>query len=130
MTAQKNSRPPLTGMQIITLVAIVLGAVVVVNFAQLLAQSQRLVDSANQVGTEVAALETEQAALKTQIAYATTDASVIEWAHSVGKLVQPGEVLVVPIVPTPAATPTPPTVALPPAPPNWQLWRDLFFGTN
>jgi hypothetical protein len=110
------------------MVVVVLVVVVVVDFSQRLGASQRLVDSANVVATEVAQLERERAALHTQVAYATTDAAVIAWAHEHGKMVRQDEVLVVPLVPTLAATPAPTPVALPSPPPNWSLWWDLFFG--
>jgi len=125
---QDNGRPPLTIAQLAGLVVVVLAVGVVVDFSQRLAASQRLVDAAQQVATEVAQLEREQQALQTQVAYATTDAAVIAWAHEHGKMVRPGEVLVVPVVPTAPATPVPVAVALPSPPPNWSLWRELFFG--
>ena len=65
--------------------------------------------------------------------YAQSDAFVEQWAHSDGKMVRPGEVLVIPVpVSTPvAATPTP-SVFLeietsPPTPQPWTLWWSLFF---
>jgi len=124
---KSNLRPPLTLTQVAGLFAVILVLIVVIDFSQRLATSERLVDSANQVGTEVAALQTEQAALKTQIAYATTDPAVIAWAHEQGKMVRPGEVLVVPIIPTLQPAQTAPVVTLPPPPANWVLWWNMFF---
>ena len=129
VSKRKNSRPPLTLLQVLTLVGLVAGLLIVLDFNQRLAVAQRLVDSANRVGTEVAALEQEQSVLQTQVAYATTDAAVIQWAHESGKLVQPGEVLVVPVVPTASATPPPLPATPPPPPPAWTLWWNLFFDT-
>jgi hypothetical protein len=111
----------------VALVALVAAVAVVVDFSQRLAASQRLVDSADIVATEVAQLEREQSALETQVAYATTDASVIAWAHEQGKMVRPGEVLVVPVVPSAAATSVPAPVVLPTPLPNWSLWYGAFF---
>jgi predicted metalloprotease len=115
-------------LQAAGLILVVLVLVVVVDFSQRLAESQRQVESANRARTEVAQLERERTALQTQVAYATTDAAVIAWAHEHGKMIQPGEVLVVPMVSTAAATPAPAPIAPPPAPPNWELWRALFLG--
>jgi hypothetical protein len=109
------------------LVALVVIVVVVVDFGQRLAASQRLIEDANKAGTEVAVLETEQAALRTQVAYATTDAAVVQWALEHGRMVRPGEQLVVPILPTAQATAVPPPQPLPPPPPNWTLWWQMFF---
>jgi len=127
LAGRKSSRPPLTLLQVLTLVGLVAGLLIVLDFNQRLAVAQRLVDSRNQAATEVAILEQEQFMLQTQVAYATTDAAVIEWAHESGKLVQPGEVLVVPVVPTPSATPPPLPATPPPPPPAWTLWWNLFF---
>lgn len=121
-------QPPLSWLQAAGLILVVLILVVVVDFSQRLAESQRQVDAASRAQTEVAQLERERAVLQTQVAYATTDAAVIAWAHEHGKMVQPGEVLVVPMIPTAAATPVPAPIAPPPAPPNWQLWWALFLG--
>ena len=127
---RKGNRPPLTLLQVLTLVGLVAGLLIVLDFNQRLAVAQRLVDARNQAATEVALLEQEQFMLQTQVAYATTDAAVIQWAHESGKLVQPGEVLVVPVVPTPTATPPPLPATPPPPPPAWTLWWNLFFDTQ
>ncbi len=130
VSQRKGNRPPLTLLQVLTLVGFVAGLLIVLDFNQRLAVAQRLVDARNQAATEVALLEQEQFMLQTQVAYATTDAAVIQWAHESGKLVQPGEVLVVPVVPTPTATPPPLPATPPPPPPAWTLWWNLFFDTQ
>ena len=119
-------RPPLTLLQLLALVGVAVGLLIAFNLNRQLAESQRLRAAADVAATEAARLRAENAALQTQVAYATTDAAVIEWAHESGKLVQPGEVLVVPVIPTAEPTPVPPPPALPPPPPNWQLWWNLF----
>ncbi len=124
---RKPRRPPLTLMQLVALVGILAAVLVVLDFNQRLVTAQRLHDARNQAAADVAVLETEQASLQTQVAYATTDASVIEWAHEQGKSVQPGEVLVVPILPTPPPTPALDVATTATALPNWQLWWNLFF---
>ncbi|MBL8058213.1 MAG: hypothetical protein JNK29_16025 [Anaerolineales bacterium] len=122
-----NARPPLTWQQAATAIIMVAAVAMVVDFSQRLAASQRLVESANIAATEVAVLEREQTALQTQVAYATTDPAVIAWAHEQGMMVRPGEVLVVPILPTPAATARPPAAVAPAPLPNWSLWYAAFF---
>lgn len=124
---RKPRRPPLTLMQLVALVGILAALLVVLDFNQRLVTAQRLRDAADRAAADVAGLETEQASLQTQVAYATTDASVIEWAHEQGKSVQPGEVLVVPIVPTPPPTAAPEVATALTSAPNWQLWWNLFF---
>jgi len=130
VSQRKGNRPPLTLLQVLTLVGLVAGLLIVLDFNQRLAVAQRLVDARNQAATEVALLEQAQFVLQTQVAYATTDAAVIQWAHESGKLVLPGEVLVVPVVPTPTATPPPLPATPPPPPPAWTLWWNLFFDTQ
>jgi len=122
-------KPPLTVMQALALIGVVVGLLVMLDLNQRLAAAQRLEDARNQLSTEVAVLENEQVVLQTQVAYATSDAAVIQWAHEGGKLAQPGEVLVIPIVPTAQPTPIPPPPPAPPVPPNWILWWNLFFDT-
>jgi len=73
-------------------------------------------------------LQTEQL-LDTQIAYATSDLAVQDYARNDGKMAQTGDVPIVPIAPqgsTPQPTPTPQNV--PTVVSNWQLWFALFFG--
>ena len=121
-------RPPLTVLQVLTIVGVVVWLLILLDFNHRLAAEQQLVNAANEARTEVASLDQEHSALLTQVAYATTDAAVVAWAHESGKMAQPGEVLVVPIVPTPQPTPLPPPAPLPPAPATWMLWENLFLG--
>lgn len=125
--SRKPARPPLTLMQLVALVGILAALLVVLDFNQRLVTAQRLQDARDQAAADVAILETEQASLQTQVAYATTDASVIEWAHEQGKSVQPGEVLVVPVLSTPPPTTTSDATLTSTSIPNWQLWWNLFF---
>jgi hypothetical protein len=99
------SRPPLTLLQVLVIIGVVAGLLVMLDFNRRQAEAQRLEADRDRAGTEVAQLEREHAALQTQVAYATTDAAVLDWAHEHGKLVQGDEVLVVAVVPTaPAST--------------------------
>jgi hypothetical protein len=67
--------------------------------------------------------------LNTQIAYATSEGAVEEWAYVEGHMVRQGENLIVPLQPegatqvplvVPTATPIPVS--------NWDIWMALFSG--
>jgi hypothetical protein len=135
MSASKDSpkspsRPPLTALQVLTIVGVVVWLLILLDFNRRLASEQQLVAAANQARTQLAKLEAEHSLLETQVAYATTDAAVIQWAHENGKMAKDGEVLVVPLVPTAQPTPLPPPVPLPTTPPTWVLWQNLFFSDS
>ncbi len=127
-SSSASRRPPLTMGQILAIVGVVVGLLILLDFNRWLATKQQLVDDANQAGTEVARLEVEHARLETQVAYATTDAAVVAWAHAGGKLTRPGEVLVVAELPTPQPTPVPTPAPPPAAAPTWVMWQNLFWG--
>lgn len=89
----------------------------------------RLTRERNTMRTEIANLTSTVVGLQTQIAYATSDSAVEEWAREEGMLVQPGDQLIVPIAPSDA---TPMPVIVPQATEssvnNWEVWWALFFG--
>ena len=67
--------------------------------------------------------------LDTQIAYATSEGAVEQWAYEEGHMVREGENLVIPLEPEGAtqaplvvATTAPQTVS------NWEIWLALFVG--
>ncbi len=78
---------------------------------------------------DVNQLEITQVNLQTQIAYATSEAAVKDWAREYGSMGQAGDIPVIPLppkdyTPSPAVvvTPTPQVVD------HWQKWWALFFG--
>jgi hypothetical protein len=110
---------------------IVIGLVVltllVMDFNNRMAEQRRLSDKREDVAVEATDLRHTQVYLETQIAYATSEAAVREWAYEEGHMVREGENLVIPleypgftpkvtIIPT--ATPEPET--------NFQIWLSLF----
>jgi len=110
---------------------IVIGLVVltllVMDFNNRMAEQRRLSDKREDVAVEATDLRHTQVYLETQIAYATSEAAVDEWAYEEGHMVREGENLVIPleypgftpemtIIPT--ITPEPET--------NFQIWLSLF----
>jgi hypothetical protein len=114
-------------LHILGVLGLAAGLLLMLDFNRRQAEAQRLEADRDRAATEVAHLEYENAALETQVAYATTDAAVVEWAHEQGKLVLGDEVLVVPILPTPGPTPAPAPALAPPRPATWTMWWNLFF---
>jgi hypothetical protein len=114
---------------------IVIGLVVltllVMDFNNRMAEQQRLSDKREDVAVEATDLRHTQVYLETQIAYATSEAAVDEWAYEEGHMVREGENLVIPleypgftpeVTVIPTITPEPET--------NFQIWLSLFLETR
>jgi len=110
---------------------IVIGLVVltllVMDFNNRMAGQRRLSDKKEDVVIEATELRQTQVYLETQIAFASSDAAVQEWAYEEGHMVREGENLVIPleypgftpkVTVIPTATPAPET--------NFQIWLSLF----
>jgi hypothetical protein len=83
-------------------------------------------DDAQQVVDD---LELTLGVLNTQIAYATSEGAVEQWAYEEGHMVRQGENLVIPLQPA-GATQEPLVVetAAPQSISNWDVWLALFLG--
>ena len=110
---------------------IVIGLVVltllVMDFNNRMAEQRRLSDKREDVAAEATDLRHTQVLLETQLAFATSEAAVHEWAYEEGHMVREGENLVIPleypgftpeVTVIPTATPVPET--------NFQIWLSLF----
>ena len=110
---------------------IVIGLVVltmlVMDFNNRMAEQRRLSDKREDVAVEATDLMYTQVYLETQIAYATSEAAVQDWAYEEGHMVREGENLVIPLeYPgfTPQVTVIPTTTPEPET--NFQIWLSLF----
>lgn len=79
--------------------------------------------------TQVGMLQATERALRKQIAYATSESAVEEWARQDNNLSQGGDKVIIPLpqpgyTPMPTIRPTPTMVVLE----NWQVWSLLLFG--
>jgi hypothetical protein len=92
----------------------------VVNLRHLSAQKDRVSAQKENVEATISGLET-------QIAHATSDAAVVEWAYGDGNMVREGDHPVVPLAAvksTPVPTPTPLVTQRTAS--NWEMWWWLF----
>jgi cell division protein FtsB len=121
----------ISGPQVVLILGVVFALSVIINFSARIQTEQRISAEANQLRGEVTALAATQAAQATELAFVSSDAYVAQWAHGDGRMVQAGEVLVVP-VPSANATPTPvpAPVAQPTPTSNVQIWWELFFSNE
>lgn len=124
-----------SGVQVMFAAILSIGMILAINFSSRIASSQPLQEAYNRAVIEIERLRQEQAELIRLRDYVRSDAYVANWARSDGKMVRPGEVLVVPVPsgvilqPTPVPPPFPQNLAQEssPAPQTWTLWWALFF---
>ena len=100
----------------------------VIIFNTRMANQRELVAQSEKIQTQIAVLRQTETYLESQIAYATSDAAVEEWAYQEARWVREGDYPVVPVSPSenlpetaPVVTPEPIVYA------NWQVWWALFF---
>ena len=117
--------------QIIGIFAVVMLALFMMNLNSRLTEYFRLSGERDRLGTQVAYERATKVALDTQVAYATSDAAVEDWARDEAHMARPGDKVIIPLtpvgqtpVPVVVVTPTPTTVE------NWQVWWALFFETK
>ena len=89
----------------------------------------RLTAQRDRASTVVSVLESTLQVLETQVAYATSEGAVEEWAYNEGHMVRPGEKLIIPLSP-PGTTPVPVFLPTPTVVPveNWEIWMALILG--
>jgi|YelNatPaOPRAMG01_1025707.scaffolds.fasta_scaffold24135_2 cell division protein FtsB len=121
--------PKLNKKRIALIGAVVVLVLLMMDFNNRMGNYLRLREQEQTVGTQIGELMATEQALKTQIAYATSDVAVEQWAREQGRLIQPGDVPIVPLSPPGSTSPTPAVLAPTPQPvSNWQVWQALFFG--
>ncbi|OGO16669.1 MAG: hypothetical protein A2Z14_00995 [Chloroflexi bacterium RBG_16_48_8] len=110
-------------------VLLVLGALVLGDLNQRMADTRRLDDETTLLEAELERLEEENASLENEIAIANTEEYVERWAHQEAKRVREGEVLVILIGPEDEeddsglpAEPEPPVLN------NLEVWLKLLIG--
>jgi hypothetical protein len=109
--------------------AILILVVLMMDFNNRLSELLHLNQQKDKVIIRVTAQVITAQALDTQIAYATSEASVGEWARQEGHMAKPGDIPIIPLAPagfTPQPTPTQQYIATQPS--NWQVWWAVIFG--
>ena len=122
-------RWPINVRRVLAFIGILVLILMVMDFNARLDALNLLRKQAAVVSTQATYAMQTQLALQTQVAFASSDQVVHEWARTEGHYIQNGDQPVVPVeVPGDAAAvvefPTP----FPTPVPNWQVWWNLFFG--
>ena len=119
-----------SGWKYIALVIVLTAlALLIMDFNSRTAKLRYLTAERDSVSARATQVMETQNALQVQIAYATSEPAVEDWAYEDGHLIRPGDIPVVPIgdasiTPTPTPIPTP----APTASSFWERWLNLFFG--
>ncbi|MEN6482399.1 MAG: septum formation initiator family protein [Anaerolineaceae bacterium] len=116
---------------------VIIAGILIILFFLMMDLNSRLMDlnrltrQYDQMTTKVAELTATVQQLNTEIAYSTSVIAVEQWARENGHMIQPGDVLIVPISPN-QATPEPVFVEEPTpyVASNSEVWKALFFGEN
>jgi cell division protein FtsB len=121
-------RWPINPRRVAVFAGILVLILMVMDFNARLEQLNVLRRQASIINAQATQAVQTQIVLQTEVAFASSDDVVHEWARSEGHYVQPGDQAVVPVG-VPGATPGVPESPTPqPAPlPNWQVWWNLFF---
>lgn len=123
-----------SSVQVMFATILSIGLILAINFSSRISEGQPLQEAYNRVVAEIGSLQAEHARLTALRDQVLGDAYVEQWARSDGKMVLPGEVLIIPVPSrsTVEATPEPQfnfdTAAVPPSQPQpWLLWWQIFF---
>ena len=127
MQAPPPERPKLSRAWL--LVVVVIAVLILGDLNRRMADARRLERDRVQLQTEVASVAAHNDDLRTQVAEATNDVLVEEWARSQAGMVRDGEHLILPLgdsggtpVPTPAPRGSQTNAS------NWEIWWALLFG--
>ncbi len=134
-TPKPRSTPrPLSSMQIVFGSILAISLLLAINFSGRIAAGRQIGAQRQEMLYSIETLQARATALRTELNFYASDAFIEEWARREGKMIRPGEVLVVPV--PGRTTPTPIFTAAPPpeiiqrrdtAPSNFELWWQLFF---
>jgi cell division protein FtsB len=116
---------------ILSVLGFVILVLLVMDFNSRMAELNRLTAEKKIIGAQATQLVQTNVFLQTQIAYATSQPAVEEWARKNQHMVQEGDYPIVPMAPansTPIPTVAP--VVTPKIIDNWDVWMSLLFDQN
>jgi hypothetical protein len=115
---------------VLIVLGLVLAVVLLIDFNRRMEELDSLTAKLDSVQAEGTSVMQTQVALVTQVAFATSDQAVEQWAYQ-NKMVRDGE-HAIQLEPSGTITATPVPVPVPQAQalPTWRIWWELFFGTN
>ncbi|MCC6615825.1 MAG: septum formation initiator family protein [Anaerolineae bacterium] len=122
-----------SSVQIMFAAILAIALILAINFSSRIAATQPLQQTYDEVSGEIERLRDEQSDLIEERDYVRSDAYVEAWARDEGKMVRPGEVLVVPVpsaVDVESAPVDAPLIEVETSPPQsepWVVWWALFF---
>jgi len=130
---RRNRNNRLSSVQVMFAAVLAIGLLLALTFSSRITAGQPLEDFHAQIVAEIEKLEREQAELLAARDYAMSDAYVEAWARDEGKMAREGEVLIIPVQSSIAASEE--VIALSPIamettpsePESWTLWWSLFF---
>jgi hypothetical protein len=115
---------------ILIVLGLFLAVVLLIDFNRRMEELDGLTAKLDSVRAEGTSVIQTQNALVTQVAFATSDQAVEQWAYQ-NKMVRDGE-HAIQLEPsgTVTATPVPAPMTQAQTLPTWRIWWELFFGTN
>lgn len=118
-----------TDRRFILVVVIVILVFLMMDFNNRMVRMLELEQQESQLSTKVAALEQTKVKVEAEIAYATSDRALEEWAREKDRLINEGDYPIIIIPPSDQViTPTPVPTQEVPQLSRFQIWKELFFG--
>lgn len=135
---QQRRADQLSSPQVMFAAILAIGLMLAINFSNRIAADRSLKEVHDKIVQEIDLLKREQGDLINELNYVKSDAFVSAWAHSEGKMVREGEILVVPKPPDNPVQASETVDPLPlvasetslPEPDPWALWWALFFDSE
>jgi len=115
--------------RLITVLVIVVLVLLMMDFNNRMSNMIQLNQMETILRTKVAGLEATKMVVEDDIAYATSDRALEEWAREKDRLIEEGDhpIIIMPpsdYTPVPTATPKPETIVLT----RLEIWKELIFG--